>query len=65
MKKANFKIGSRDYSLLVIHTELDTVYTLSYVDSDGKKHAISFSDLCDYTEFICMLVKNQYIYVEK
>ena len=34
------KIGTVEYSLLITHTELGFVYTLSYVDSDCKKHAM-------------------------
>ena len=54
------KIGTVEYSLLITHTELGFVYTLSYVDSDCKKHAITFSDLRYYTDYICMLMERSY-----
>ena len=61
-----FSIGTTDYALKVIESSengLSYLYELSYLDSFGKIHAITFSHLNDYADFICMLIEKNGPYV--
>ena len=55
------KFGGIEYSLLISYSKAGFVYTLSYLDSDGKKHVISFNDVRDYSDYIFMLIQKYHV----
>ena len=57
----SLKFGSIEYFLSISHSKAGFVYTLSYFDSAGKEHVITFSDGRDYSDYIFMLVKKYYL----
>lgn len=57
----SLKFGNIEYSLLINYSKAGFVYTLSYLDSDGKKHVINFSDVRDYSDYIFMLINKYHV----
>ena len=55
------KFGNIEYSLLINYSKAGFVYTLSYLDSAGKKHVISFTDVRDYSDYIFMLIQKYHV----
>ena len=57
----SLKFGNIEYSLVISHSKAGFCYTLSYLDSAGKKHVINFSDVRDYSDYIFMLIHKCYV----
>lgn len=50
-------INDFDHSVQITYLESGFSYTVMYIDSDNKKHTITFNDVRDYNDYICMLIE--------
>lgn len=57
----SLKFGNIHYDLVITYSKAGFCYTLSYIDDDGKKHVINFSDVRDYTDYVFMLIQKYYV----
>ena len=58
-------INDFDHSVQITYSdESGFIYTVSYIDSDNKKHTITFNDVRDYNDYLCMLIEKSLSYAK-
>lgn len=57
----SLKFGNVEFNLVINHSKAGFCYSLIYIDDDGKKHVISFSDVRDYSDYVFMLIQKYYV----